>query len=227
MKNIPLSLLPQVKQADPLYGVVQVVRMMAEELEILGGLRGQVAAGVRGQESGGSSQSVRAVSLAELMRIGVVGLDDRGALFNPSKMAPAFSGNVQKVSGRKGTAVFWDKSGALSETTHEMVGSDLPPGAVMIWAMYRVLTEFTSATPDVVIGLGIKDDDDAGLVAPIALNDASAPWAVGTFNCIPNRRDPALDTEPTTGTRKAVITVSGGTVLNCSIAVIGEYVMGA
>lgn len=212
MKSIPLSLLPQVKQADPLYGVVQVVRSLAEELEILGGLRGQALQ--------------RGVTLEELARIGVVGRDDRGELFNPAKMEPAFSGNVQRVSGRKGTAVFWDKSGALSEATHEMVGSDLPPGAVMIWAMYRVLTAFEAdvgTTP--VISLGIATDDPAGLVAPIAIDDASAPWAAGTFSCIPNRRDPALDTEPTTATRKAVITVSGGTVANCSIAVIGEYVV--
>lgn len=213
MKNIPLSILPKVSSADPLYGVLETLRAMAEELEKLGGLRPNAA-------------DRAAVTRKELLDLGILGADGAGRLYNPAKRVPALNRDATFASGRKGQVVFWDMSGSKTVGTHEMTGSALPENAVIIWAMVRVLTALESSTDTAVVGLGIHTDDPAGIRAPIAIDDPSAPWAEGVHSAIPNRRDPANDTATTTATgRKAVLTVSGEGLTAGSVVVIAEYVM--
>lgn len=213
MKNIPVSLLPKVSPSDPLYGVVENIRALAEAVETLGGLRAP--------DGGG-----RALTARELAGTGLVALDVSGRLYNPNRTAPALNTDSTLRATRNGTQVYWEISGAKGVGTHLMTGNQLPEGAVMIWAMYRVRTAAASATSAAVLSLGIDGDDPEGLVAPVAINDPSAPWAAGSYNCIPNRRDPAKDTDPVTVMgRRAVLTVSGEALTDCNIMLIGEYVL--
>lgn len=213
MKNIAISQLPKVGKDDPLYGLVEVVRSMAEELETLGGLRANAA-------------TRRALTLEDLTALGLVAVDYSGKLYNPNRTVPALNTNLTRKATRSGTLVYWEISGAKAIGTYLMTGSELPEGARLIWCQYRVRTAVTSATSAAVLSLGVQTDDPDGIVAPIAIGDASAPWEVGAYNCIPNRRDPANDTAPTTASgRKAVLTVADEALSGCDILLVGEYIL--
>lgn len=213
MKNIPVSLLPRVGPSDKLYPIIENIRALAEAVETLGGLR-PTAAGAQ------------AVTRDELESIGVVAADRSGRIYNPQKINPGLNTGRTLKSTRTGTQVYWEISGSKSATTHVMTGSSLPAGAVIIWAVYRVKAAVTSAESAAVISLGIEGDDPEGLVAPIGISAPSNPWAVGSYSCIPNRRDPSRDTDPATVTgRRAVMTVSGEALTGCDILVAGEYIL--
>jgi hypothetical protein len=213
MKNMPLYMLPKVGKNDPLYGVVSVLQAMAEGLETLGGLRA-------------NAPGSRALTLDDLTGTGLVAVDAAGSLYNPNRTVPALNTEVTRKATRTGTQVYWEISGSKAIGTYLMTGSDLPEGARMIWGMYRVRTAAASATNAAVLSLGIQTDDPEGMVAPIGLDDPTAPWEIGSYNCIPNRRDPAKDTVPTTaGGRKAVLTVAGEALTDCDILLIGEYLI--
>ncbi len=68
MKTISTTALPAVSPDNPLHGINEVIRQMAEELETLGGLR-ELAKG----------QSV--VTRSQLIELGVLGEDQHGNLY--------------------------------------------------------------------------------------------------------------------------------------------------
>lgn len=213
MKNIPVGLLPKVKPTDPLYGLVETIRSMAEQLETLGGLRPDAA-------------GEQAVTKKQLIDLGVLKTDRSGAVYNPTAPSPALNEKIEYASGRRGQQIFWEAAIPLNIGTKIMTGDALPEGAVIVWAMYRVITPLTSLTNAAVVSIGIETDDPQGLVAPVAISDAASPWEEGKHACIPNRIAPENDTEPATATgRKAVLTVSGEALTAGSVVVIAEYVM--
>lgn len=78
-----------------------------------------------------------------------------------------------------------DSAGVSNKTAAAHgTGVFIPPGAIVTRAFYEVVTAFTSAASTATIALKVTGTGD--LVAGIAINDASTPWAAGLHGCLPN-----------------------------------------
>lgn len=70
--------------------------------------------------------------------------------------------------------------------SRNMRNATLPRNARVVNAWYEVIRNFTSASNSSLIGIGIPTDDVNGILAPIAINNASRPWDQGARMCIQN-----------------------------------------
>jgi hypothetical protein len=64
------------------------------------------------------------------------------------------------------------------------LGVYLPQNVVVTRAYYYVVTTLTSSSDSAVVSITIPGDDSDGIVAPIAINDASNPWDDGWHETI-------------------------------------------
>jgi len=195
MKPISLSLLTGVQQ-----NVVAVLTQIARELEQLGGVL--------------KNQNVldRALTVRDLSNIGIVAVGTSNRLYDPKASAIPFQGGqAVSLEGKQYLTLTFDATGGkASGAAYALTGGALPDNAIVVRARYNVTTTFTSATtPDgATIALGIQQTgEETGIVAAIAINDASNPWDAGIHDGIPTEGDTATYTEKTTAPRSVIATV--------------------
>jgi len=169
-----------------------------------------------------ATETNRAVSVSELLTLGVLRRDRDGRLYVPQTGA---STNTQQQTASREilSAIFTlDASSDGSIGTHAI--GKLPEGAVIVRAWYDVVETFTSATDAATISLGIATDDPAGVVAAIAINNGGNPWDQGYHEAIQTGPAAAFSTK-TTSTRNLEATVAGETLTAGRLNLVIEYVV--
>ena len=104
------------------------------------------------------------------------------------------------------------------------LGVTLPDNAIITRAWYEVITTLTSSTDAATVSIDIPTDDAAGIVAAIAINDASNPWDQGLHDAI---QDGALAnySNKTTAARELSITVATEDLTAGKFILYAEYVV--
>lgn len=100
----------------------------------------------------------------------------------------------------------------------------LPNKARIVRAWYEVLTAFSSATNATTIAFSIPTDDVNGILAPIAISDLSAPFAVGARSTIQNGLVTNIS-EKTTTSRNIQMVVTGEALTAGKLVLYAEYVI--
>lgn len=100
----------------------------------------------------------------------------------------------------------------------------IPNNARVIRAWYDVLTTFTSASDTASIGISIPTDDSNGILAPIAISDASNPWDAGIHSTIQSGLVSGIS-EKTTAARNLQLVISGEAVTAGKAVIYAEYVL--
>jgi len=104
------------------------------------------------------------------------------------------------------------------------LGVTLPDNAIVVRAWYEVLTTLTSSTDAATVSLDIPTDDVAGLLAAIAISDASNPWDAGHHECIQDGTA-ANFSEKCTAARELSMTVATEDLTAGKFILFAEYVV--
>lgn len=155
-----------------------------------------------------------------LKAIGVIGIDaDRAT--SPYRKPLTEQEPIASTATRTlfATATF-DATAGKAIGVHNL-SITLPTGAYVINGHLTVGTTFTSATDAATIAVGIAVDDTAGIVAPIAISDASNPWDAGDHNLIQTGAA-ANYSEHCTAARAVIVTV-GAEALTAGVFTVYIY----
>lgn len=104
------------------------------------------------------------------------------------------------------------------------LGVSLPDNAIVTRAWYQVVDGLTSADSTATVSLDLPTDDEAGLLAAIAINDGSSPWAAGNFECI-QTGTVANFSEQCTAARELSMTIAVQDLTAGKFIVFAEYVV--
>ena len=104
------------------------------------------------------------------------------------------------------------------------LGVTLPDNAVVKRAWYEVLTTLASATDAATVSLDIPVDDVAGLLAAIAISDATNPWDAGHHECIQDGTA-ANFSEKCTAARELSMTVAVEALTAGKFILFVEYIV--
>ena len=104
------------------------------------------------------------------------------------------------------------------------LGVTLPDNAIVIRSWYEVITTLTSATDAATIAIDIPTDDPGGIVAAIAISDASNPWDVGLHEATQDGTV-ANASVKTTSTRELSVTIGTEEVTAGKFVLFAEYMV--
>lgn len=128
--------------------------------------------------------------------------------------------HVKRIA--RATYDFATDGGAISTIS---LGVTLPDNAAVIKAWYQVLTTLTSVGDNATVSIDIPTDDEAGILAAVAIDDGSNPWdANGMVDCIQTGAA-ANVSEQLTAARLVSITIAVEAVTAGKFIVWLEYVV--
>lgn len=133
---------------------------------------------------------------------------------------PASDG-LQATRIARATYDFAVDGGAISTIG---LGVTIPDNAIITRAWYEVITTLTSATDAATIALSIPTDDVAGIVAAIAISDASNVWDAGIFEAIQTGTVANFSTK-TTAARELSAVIAVEAVTAGKFILFAEYVV--
>ena len=105
------------------------------------------------------------------------------------------------------------------------LGVKLPNNAIVIRAWIEVVTTCTSGTDAATIAIGINTDDVAGIVAAIAISDATDPWDAGNKEGIQDGTAANFSVK-TTAARELEIQIAVEALTAGKFILFAEYVIG-
>lgn len=160
------------------------------------------------RRDGNANEDERFLTRLDLTSIGAIGVD-RGSLFRKPIDEPTPIENrepaINAPANQFNAALVFDATAGKAVGTHDLALT-LPVGGYVTFGWIDVETTFTSATDAATIGIGVAVDDPSGIVAPIAISNATNPWDVGTKPTI--QTGSALNfTIRATDTRAIIVTV--------------------
>ena len=126
-----------------------------------------------------TNKTLTAPSITNATLTGTLALPD-GTVTEADLVVPSADGlHARRIA--RATYDFAVDGGAISTIG---LGVTIPDNAIVVRAWYEVLTTLTSATDAATVALTIPTDDVGGIVAAIAISDASNPWDAGNHEAI-------------------------------------------
>jgi len=133
---------------------------------------------------------------------------------SPATWAPVTGGLVRCV---------FDATAGLIAATYGL-DVEIPDNAIITRAFYEVTTPFASAASTATIALGVNTDDAQGIVAAIAINHGTTPWAAGLHDTVPDGTAANMTTK-TTGEREIEAIVGVQSLTAGVLYLFFEYVV--